>query len=176
MVARMRAIAAMIGRLSDAAGALASWMVLVMVLLAAGNALLRYGARLVGVAMGSNAFVELQWYLFSWVFLLGGVAALRADAHVRVDVWYARLGRRAQAGLNLVGTLVFLLPFCAFGLYFCWPAMVNSVSVWEGSPDPSGLPRWPLKVSLWASFGLLALQGFAQVLTHAADLVDREAT
>jgi len=168
----LRRVSARLGRIADALGVAVGWMVLAMVLVGAFNAVARYLGRYVGVQLSSNALVDLQWYLFSLVFLLGASYALRRDAHVRVDVLYGRLSTRAKAGIDLVGTIVFLLPFCAFGLVFCFPSVQSSLSVWEQSPDAGGLPRWPIKLSLLAGFALLAVQGVAQLCQHAADVLD----
>jgi len=168
----LRTASSALGRVSDALGVAVGWMVLGMVLVGAFNAVARYLGRFVGVQLSSNALVDLQWYLFSLVFLLGASYALRRDAHVRVDVLYGRLSRRGKAAIDLVGTVVFLLPFCAFGLVFCTPSVLASLEVWEQSPDAGGLPRWPIKLSLLAGFALLAVQGIAQLLQHTADLVD----
>jgi TRAP-type mannitol/chloroaromatic compound transport system permease small subunit len=161
-----------IGRVADALGWLVGWLVLAMVLVGAFNAVARYLSRMVGVVFLSNGLVDLQWYLFSLVFLLGASYALRRDAHVRVDVLYSRLSVRGKAVVNLLGTLLFLVPFCIYGLVFCWPSVRNSVAVWEQSPDAGGLARWPIKASLLVGFALLLLQGVAQALKHLADVVD----
>ena len=173
-MSRLRASSSALGRIADAVGAGVRWLVLLMVVLGAGNAVLRHVGKVLGVALTRNAVVEAQWYLFSLVFLFGASYVLRHDRHVRVDIFYSRLSRRGKAALDLAGTLLFLLPFCVFCLIFCLPAVQNSVAVWEGSPDPSGLPRWPMKVAMWASFALLGVQGVAQMLRHAADLIDPE--
>lgn len=168
----LRTVSRLLGRLADRIGDAVAWMVLAMVLVGALNALARYLGRFVGVALTSNALVDLQWYLFSLVFLLGASHALKADAHVRVDVLYGRLSPRGRAGIDLVGTLAFLLPFCAFAFVFCWPSVRNSVAVWEQSPDAGGLARWPIKISLLVGFGALTVQGVAQACHHLADLLD----
>ena len=168
----LRSASRAIGRVADALGVAVGWMVLGMVLVGAFNAVARYLSRFVGVQLSSNAFVDLQWYLFSLVFLLGASYALKRDTHVRVDVLYSRLSVRGRAVVDLVGTLVFLLPFCVFGLVFCTPSVMSSLSVWEQSPDAGGLPRWPIKLSLLVGFGLLGVQGIAQALAHLADVLD----
>jgi len=168
----LRQLSDRIGRVADGLGWLVGWMVLAMVLVGAFNAVARYASRFVGVVFLSNGLVDLQWYLFSLVFLLGASYALRRDAHVRVDVLYSRLTVRGKAVVNLLGTLLFLVPFCIYGLVFCWPSVRNSVAVWEQSPDAGGLARWPIKASLLLGFALLLLQGVAQALQHLADVVD----
>jgi TRAP-type mannitol/chloroaromatic compound transport system permease small subunit len=151
-----------VDRLSDLTGGAVRWLVGVMVLVGAFNAVARYVARWTGSNLSSNAYIELQWYLFSVVFLLGASYALRHDAHVRVDVLYGRLGPRGRAWIDLLGTLLFLLPFCAFMLVVSWPSVAASWRVREVSPDPGGLPRYPLKALILVAFVLLILQGLAE--------------
>jgi TRAP-type mannitol/chloroaromatic compound transport system permease small subunit len=92
-----------------------------MVLVGAFNAVARYLGRFLGVHLSSNAYIELQWYLFSLVFLLGAAWVLREDAHVRVDVLYARVTARTQAIIDILGTLLLLVPFSAFVLWVSRP-------------------------------------------------------
>ncbi|MCB1032365.1 MAG: TRAP transporter small permease subunit [Acidobacteria bacterium] len=141
-----------------------------MVLLGAFNALGRYLGRFLGTNLSSNAYIELQWYMFSLIFLLGAGLALKADSHVRVDVLFGRLGARARIWIDLLGTLFFLLPFCFFGLWVCWPSVANSWRVWEGSPDPGGLPRYPIKTVILLCFILLLLQGVSELIKGIARL------
>lgn len=150
--------------LNDRIGAFASWLVLAMVLIAAGNAVARYLGRFVGTNLSSNAYLEAQWYLFSLVFLLGAAYTLRRDAHVRVDVMYSRLSRRGRAWIDLLGSVLLLLPFCVFCIWVSWPSIHNSWIVLEGSPDPGGLPRYPIKSVILVAFALLWLQGVAMAL------------
>jgi TRAP-type mannitol/chloroaromatic compound transport system permease small subunit len=156
--------------LSDKLGQLVGWLTLAMVLLGAFNAVARYTGKFTGVNLSSNAYIELQWYLFSLIFLLGAAHTLQRDQHVRVDVLYGLLSKRAQARIDLAGGLFFLVPFCVFGLIMCWPTVRNSWSVWEVSPDPGGLPRYPLKTAMLLCFGLLLLQGFSELIKHIRTL------
>lgn len=153
----------MVDRVHTALGRAVSWLVLVMVLIGAFNAVARYAGRFVGTNLSSNGFLEAQWYLFAAVFLLAAPYTLVADRHVRVDVLYGRLSERAKAGIDLAGTLLFLVPFCALGLYLCWPSVSNSWAVLEQSSDPGGLPRYPVKTLLPVALALLGLQGVAMV-------------
>ena len=150
-------------RLNRGLGRLAGWLVLAMVLLGAFNAIARYLGRYVGVNLSSNAYLELQWYLFSLVFLLGGAYTLLRDDHVRVDVLYGRLSRRARGLVDLAGTVVLLVPFAIFVLWVSWPAVRNSWAVLEGSPDPGGLPRYPIRTMILVGFALLLLHGLARL-------------
>lgn len=161
---------AAIDRLSDLAGRATLWLVGIMVLVGAFNAVARYLGRTTGTNLSSNAYLELQWYLFSVVFLLGGAYALRHDAHVRVDLLLGRLGERGRAWIDLAGGLVFLLPFCVFMLVVSWPSVAASWAVRETSPDPGGLPRYPIKAMILVGFALLLLQGIAEVAKRVAVL------
>jgi TRAP-type mannitol/chloroaromatic compound transport system permease small subunit len=160
----LRRIADAVDRLNDGIGGVITWLSLFMILFGAYNAIARWATRLAGVNLSSNAFNELQWYAFSVIFLLGAAWGLRHDVHVRVDVLYARLRPRAQAWINLLGTVLFLLPFCVLMLWVSWPAVARSFAVREVSPDPGGLPRWPIKGLLLVSFVLLFLQGLAVIV------------
>jgi len=166
----LASVTSRIDRLSAGVGRAVSWLALVMVLVGAYNALARYLERFVPVGLSSNAYIEAQWYLFSLLFLLGAADALRQDAHVRVDVLHGRLGQRARDWIDLVGTLVFLLPTCAAAILLSWPSVRNSFAVREVSPDPGGLPRWPIKAVILAAFLLLGLQGVAEACKRVVRL------
>lgn len=159
-------ISAAIDWLNEQIGKMVGVLVLAMVGFGAFNALARYAGRFTETQLSSNAFIELQWYLFSLVFLLGAAYTLKRDQHVRVDVLYGRLGPRAKAGVDLAGTVLFLMPFCVFALWVSFPTVKNSWAVWEVSPDPGGLPRWPIKTAILISFALVLLQGVSQLIKH----------
>lgn len=151
-------------------GRAVAWLTLGMVLLGAGNAILRYLGRFVGENLTSNAVLEAQWYLFSLVFLLGAAPAVLKDRHVRVDVFYGRLSPRGQAWIDLAGAVLFLVPFAWFSIWVSSPSIRNSIQVWEVSPDPGGLPRWPLKSVLHLCFGMLMAQGGSEAIKRVAML------
>jgi TRAP-type mannitol/chloroaromatic compound transport system permease small subunit len=163
-------IARLIDALNERLGRVICWLTLAMVLIASTNAVARKLGRWAGRNLTSNAWIEAQWYLFSAVFLLGAAYALKQNAHVRVDVVYDRLSARARAWINLLGSLLFLLPFSIVMLAVCWGPVAASWSVGEMSPDPGGLPRYPIKTLLPIAFILLILQGIAEIITHAAFL------
>lgn len=167
---RLLRVARILDRLSEKTGWLVSWLTLAMVLIGAYNAVVRYLGRFVGWNLSSNAYIELQWYFFSLVFLLGAAYTLRRGAHVRVDVFYGRLSRRGKAWINLVGTVVFLVPFSLFALWVSWPAVRNSWAIREVSPDPGGLPRYPIKAVILLAFVLLIVQACSEVIKQAAIL------
>ena len=170
-------LAQRIDALNERIGRAMSWLVLAMVLLGAFNAVARYVGRWIGVNLSSNAYLEGQWYLFSLVFLLGAAYTFKHDGHVRVDVLYGRLGTRAKAWIDLIGILVFLMPFSLFILGVSWPSVWNSWAVWEASADPGGLPRYPIKSMILVAFVLLIAQGIAEVIRKVEYLrsdADRE--
>jgi TRAP-type mannitol/chloroaromatic compound transport system permease small subunit len=146
------------------------WALFAMVLVGAYNAIARSLEKELGLALSSNAYIEAQWYLFSLVFLLGAPYALRSNAHVRVDVLYGEHSERGKAWTDLLGGVLFLIPFCAFAIWISWDFVSNSVEVRELSPDPGGLPRWPLKLVVPIAFGLLGLQGISEVVKRIAFL------
>jgi len=158
-------LSALIDALTDRIGRATRWLVLVAVLVSAGNALLRYGVNL-----SSNAWLELQWYLFSAVFLLGAGYTLKANGHVRIDLVSGRLTPRAQAWIDIVGTLFFLLPMAGILLYFSWPMFLDSYVTGELSSDAGGLVRWPAKLLIPAGFALLILQAAAELFRRIAFL------
>ena len=167
---RWLALSAGIDRFATGTGKAVSWLAVVMVLLAAYNAIARYAGRFLGVNLSSNAYIETQWYLFSLIFLLGAAYALQQDAHVRVDVLFARVQPRTRAWINVLGTVLLLIPFCIFLLWVSWPVVANSWRVREGSPDPGGLPRWPLKIMIPVCFVLLVVQGISELIKEIARL------
>lgn len=157
-------IARAIDRVTGWIGGAVAWLALAMVLIGAFNALARYSGRFLGISLSSNAYLELQWYLFSLLFLLGGAWVLREDAHVRVDVFYSRLSQRGRSIIDIAGTLLLLIPFSSFVLWVSWPIVRNSWLIREGSPDPGGLPRYPLKAAIIVCFALLLLQAVSQLI------------
>ncbi len=163
-----------IDRLNGVVGKVVSWLTLLMIVLGAWNAIARYLGRFTETSLASNAYLEAQWYLFSVVFLLGAAWTLREDAHVRVDVLYGRLGPRGKAWIDLIGTFLFLLPFCVFAIWASWDAVANSWTIGELSPDPGGLPRWPLKALIPVCFVLLIAQGFSEAIKRIATLVGHD--
>ncbi len=167
-----------IDALNEWVGKLVSWLVLFMVLIGTYNAVTRKLSQSIGVDLSSNAYIELQWYMFSLVFLWGGAFALLHDEHVRVDVLYARLSSRARAWIDLLGLLLFLIPFALLSIYVAWPIVYDSWKIHEMSPDPGGLPRYPIKASLIVGFLLVLLQGVSEAIkriAHLKGLYDLEA-
>jgi len=184
-----------IDQISDLLGKVAWYLSLVMVIAGAYNAIVRslsgwahldpttsntfqkglYWIGEIARQGSSNTFIELQWYLFSIIFLIGAAYALKTDAHVRVDILYNRLSVSAKAWINIIGTLIFLLPFCVLMLWTSWPVVVDSWIRWEGSPDPGGLPRYPLLTMIPIAFILLMVQGLACAIREFLNLYQKDA-
>ena len=167
---RLLRLAGLIDGLSRRVGGGVSWLALALVLVGAGNAVARYLGRFAGISLASNGLLEAQWYLFSLLFLLPAAWALEQDTHVRVDVVYDRLPPRGRAAVDLAGHLLMLLPFTAGLLWLSWPTVLASWTVREGSPDPGGLPRYPLKAVLLVALVLVLAQGVSQVIQDVARL------
>ena len=153
------ALARLIDALTERVGRLVIWLVLVATLISAGNALARYA-----LGESSNAWLEIQWYLFGGMFLLAAGYTLKHNGHVRIDIFYNRLGPRGQAWIDLVGGLLFLLPMAGLLAWLAWPMFLDAWLTHEMSPDAGGLLRWPVKLLLPLGFALLALQGVAVVI------------
>lgn len=157
--------------LSTLVGRTMWWLTVAMVLIGAYNVITRYLGQHLGVQLSANVYLELQTYAFDLIFLLGAAYLLRADGHVRVDIIYSRLGPRTRAWIDIFGTLVFLVPFCIFGLYFCIGYVERSWAVMEQSPNPGGLPRYPIKTVMLVAFAMLILQGISEIIKNVAYLV-----
>jgi len=156
--------------LNDCIGRVSAWLCLLMVVIGAFNAVARYVGRYFGTNLSSNAYFELQWYLFSLLFLFGAAYTLRHNGHVRVDVLYGALSPRRRAWINLLGTLLFLIPFSLLTIYLSWDWMLNSWRQMETSPDPGGLARYPIKTMIPLAFALLLLQGISEAIKQIAVL------
>ncbi len=154
-----------IDRINETAGRVVIWLVLAATLISATNALARYGFNL-----SSNAWLEIQWYLFGAIFLLAAGYTLKHNGHVRIDVFYGRCTPRAQAWIDLVGTLAALLPLCGLMVWLSWPGFVESWRSGEVSPDAGGLIRWPVRLIIPLGFALLGLQGIAEAIKRVAFL------
>jgi len=148
-------------------GTLATWLVLFACLISTGNAISRYA-----FSNSSNAWLEVQWYMFAAMVFFGAPYVLKVNEHVRVDVIYSALPKRGRIWIDIIGSILFLLPFCAVLLYFTWPWFVDSWSIGEGSSSAGGLVRWPVKLMLPLGFALLALQGLSELIKRIAVLTD----
>jgi TRAP-type mannitol/chloroaromatic compound transport system permease small subunit len=158
-------LAAGIDALNEWVGRAVRWLVLIAVLVSAGNALARYGLNL-----SSNAWLEIQWYLFGFIFLLGAGYTLKHNGHVRIDVFYARFAERGRAWIDLFGAVLFLLPMAGLIAWLSWASFAEAWQIGERSADAGGLIRWPIKLAIPLGFALLALQGLAEVIKRLAVL------
>ncbi|MFY9513404.1 MAG: TRAP transporter small permease subunit [Rubrivivax sp.] len=152
-----------VDRLNNAFGKLAEWAVLLSCLISAGNAIVRYG-----LSISSNAWLEIQWYLFAVAVMLGASVVLRINEHVRVDLAYARYSTRTKVLVDLFGLTFFLLPVMAAMLFYAWPMFVDRWVSGEVSQSAGGLVRWPVVLTMPLGFGLLALQGLAEIIKRVA--------
>ena len=146
-------------------GKAVAWLGLAAVIVCTGNAVARYALNI-----GSNAWLELQWYFNSAVFLLVAAYALRRNDHVRIDVINNKLSPKVQAWIDILGGLFFLLPTVIIIGWYSWPSLVNSYEIQEYSSDPGGLIRWPVRILIPVAFGLLGLQGISEVIKRFAFL------
>ena len=152
--------------LNEQVGHLVYWLVLAAVVVSAGNAVVRYTFD-----MSSNAWLELQWYLFSAVFLLAAGYTLLHNEHVRIDVLYGHLSPRMRAWTDLLGSVFFLLPMALIIMVLSWPIVVESIERNEYSSDAGGLLRWPVKILIPIGFFLLVLQGVSEIIKRIGFLL-----
>ncbi len=154
----------LIDRFTECSGRLTSWLVLLLVLLVGYDVTMRYLFQ-----SGSVTIQELEWHLFSLIFLLAAGYTLKHDSHVRLDLFYQSrfLNDRSRAWINLLGSVGILIPFCTLVIYCSHEFVLQAYRFNEGSPDPGGLPyRWLLKSAIPIGFALLLLQGVAETLRN----------
>jgi TRAP-type mannitol/chloroaromatic compound transport system permease small subunit len=162
-------------------GKLMWWLTLFMVLVGVYNVLTRYGFHYVAAVFGQavaekasgNTYLELQTYSYNLVFLLGAAYVFRSDGHVRVDVVFTNLPPRVKAWIDILATILFLLPFCLMGIYFSHHYVAASWRVHEMSPNPGGLARYPIKTVIVIAFALLIAQGLSEIIKNVAFLTGR---
>ncbi|WP_026087398.1 TRAP transporter small permease subunit [Chlorogloeopsis fritschii PCC 9212] len=170
---RLLKLSRIIDACNECIGRYTSWLVLVMVTLGVWNVVGRWLGRFSGSNLTSNAYIEAQWYIFDLVFLLGAAYALKHNEHVRVDIFYSNWQRKRKALADLVGTVFFLIPFCIMVIIFSWDAIIASWRIWEASPDPGGLPRYPIKAMIIVGFVLLIFQGISEAIKNLAILTGK---
>ena len=146
-------------------GRLIRWLVLGSVLISAGNAIIR---KIFNVS--SNAFLEIQWYLFAGVFLLGAGFAFMRNVHVRIDFISSKLSKRTNTIIDIAGIIVFLIPLCVIMVWLSWPLFASSWSSGEMSQNAGGLIRWPAYLLMPLGFGLLLLQALSELVKRVAYL------
>ena len=156
---------ALIDALNEKIGNFCNWLVLLACIVSAGNAMVRYAYD-----TSSNAWLEIQWYMFAVIVMLGASYTMKRNEHVRVDIFYMTLSRRGQLWVDILGTLVFLLPTCTILAWLSWPFFIQSFNVNEHSSNAGGLLRWPIKLVLHVGFALVALQGVSELIKRVAFL------
>ena len=154
-----------IDALNEKFARIATWLVLACCVVSAGNAVSRYLFD-----MSSNAWLEIQWYMFGAMFMLGASYTLNRNGHVRVDVIYGRLSTRVQIWIDLLGSIFFLLPATVVIGWMSWPMFYDSFVSGEMSGNAGGLVRWPIKLMLPLGFALLTLQGLSEIVKRVAML------
>jgi len=162
------AIARGIDWLGDRFARLAQWAVLLSCVVSAGNAAIRYAFNL-----SSNGWLEIQWYLFAVCVMFGAAQVLRLNEHVRVDLVYGGRSARAKVWIDLFGLVFFLLPVMGTMLYFALPLFLRMFASGEMSSNAGGLVRWPAMLTLPVGFGLMILQGIAEIIKRIAWLMNR---
>lgn len=156
-------LSAAIDRVTALIGHAVSWLILVAVLISAGNAVTRKAFD-----MSSNAWLELQWYLFSAVFLLAASYTLQRNDHIRIDIVSNLLPKAVRNWIDLFGHFFMLMPFVILMIYEAYPFVMTSIAQWEHSANAGGLLLWPVKAMLLAGFLLLALQGVSEIIKRIA--------
>ena len=146
-------------------GRIAEWLVLLAALISAGNATSRYL-----FSISSNAWLEIQWYMFGGMVLLGAAHTLKLNEHVRVDLIYMSVSRRTQLWIDFLGLICFLMPAMLVLAWISWPVFLDSFLQNEHSSNAGGLIRWPVKLLLPLGFALIALQGISEIIKRWAAL------
>jgi len=157
-------LAGMIERFTEATGRMVSWLVILLTVLVCYDVGMRYLLQ-----SGSIAIQELEWHLFSLIFLLGAAYTFKHDDHVRLDLFYQSrfMNDYRRAWVNFLGSILFLLPFCALVIISSWPFIQLAYIHGEGSPDPGGLPwRWVIKSVIPLAFMLLFIHGIAYAIRN----------
>lgn len=152
-----------IDRVNTFIGRSASWLILVAVLVSAGNAVVR---KVLNVS--SNAWLELQWYLYGAAFLGAAAYTLKENEHIRIDIIYGMWSRRRQHWIDLIGHVLFLMPFVTLMIWFLYPWAMRSIHSGEVSTNSGGLALWPAKLLLLTGFILLFFQGISEIIKKIA--------
>ena len=158
-------VSRMIDRLSERVGHLFYWLILATVLISAANAVVRKTLN-----VSSNSFLEIQWYLFSAIFLFLAGYTLMRNEHVRIDVVAHRLSKRTQAWIDIIGTVFFLFPMAFLLMWLSWPVFVDAYERNEISTNAGGLVIWPARLLVPIGFALLLAQGVSELIKRVAFL------
>jgi len=162
---RWLALSRGIDALNEKFGWVADWLVLLSCAISAANAFSRYA-----FSISSNAWLEIQWYMFGALVLLGASYTLKRNEHVRVDIVYSNISTRKQIWVDIIGGALFMLPATIILAYLSWPVFYNSWLQGEVSTNAGGLVRWPIKIFLPIGFALLSLQGISELIKRIAML------
>ncbi len=162
------AFARAVDALNERVGKATTWLILVVVLISAGNAVMRYA-----VDWSSNSLLEIQWYLFSAIFLLGAGYVLKRNEHIRIDIIAGRLSPRAQNWIDVFGFVAFMLPMVIVVMWLSWPVFTLAWTSGETSANPGGLIRWPVRLLMPVGFFLLLLQGLSELIKRLAFLAGK---
>jgi TRAP-type mannitol/chloroaromatic compound transport system permease small subunit len=165
MMRPLLSISNAIDLLNQKLGDVCNFLILAACVVSAANAMIRYA-----FGYSSNAWLELQWYMFAIVIMFGAAYTFKRNEHVRVEILYLMLSERGQLWLDLVGTVVFLIPSCLLLAYLSWPFFQQAYAVGEISSNAGGLIRWPIKFVIPAGFVMLALQGVSEAIKRIAAL------
>jgi TRAP-type mannitol/chloroaromatic compound transport system permease small subunit len=164
-MAPLLAASRQIDRFNEAIGKSMRWLVLAAVLISSGNAIVRKA-----FSIGSNSLLEIQWYLFAAVFMLGGGYAFLRNVHVRIDFVSSKLSKRTNTIIDILGIIIFLIPLCLILIHLSWPLFVSALTSGEMSSNAGGLIRWPVMMLVPLGFGLLLLQAFSELTKRFAYL------
>ena len=164
-MAPLLAASRQIDRFNEAIGKSMRWLVLAAVLISSGNAIVRKA-----FSIGSNSLLEIQWYLFAAVFMLGGGYAFLRNVHVRIDFVSSKLSKRTNTIIDILGIIIFLIPLCLILIHLSWPLFVSALTSGEMSSNAGGLIRWPVMMLIPLGFGLLLLQAFSELTKRFAYL------
>jgi len=162
-MAGLLSLSRLIDRVNEVIGKWVAWAILASILVSAGNATVRKVFN-----TSSNAWLELQWYLFGAAFLLAAAYTLKQNEHIRVDIVYGLFKRRTQHWIDLLGHIFFLLPFTVLMVYYFGPWFLRSFRNGELSPAAGGLPLWPAKLLLLMGFVQLLAQGISEIIKKVA--------
>jgi TRAP-type mannitol/chloroaromatic compound transport system permease small subunit len=162
------ALSRAIDRVSEVVGKTVLWLILIVVIISAGNAVVRYAFD-----WSSNSLLEIQWYLFSAIFLLMAGYVFKKNEHIRIDVIAGRTSARTQNWIDVFGIVVFLLPMVILIMWLSWPVFMNAWTSGENSPNPGGLIRWPVRLLMPVGFFLLLLQALSELVKRIAFLTGK---
>ena len=151
--------------ISERLGRIASWAVFLSAMICAGNAFIRYG-----IDWSSNGLLEIQWYMFGWVVMVGAPYVLKVNEHVRVDLIYGKLKGNGPVYVDIFGLIFFLLPIMGFLTWLSFPYFLNTLVTGEMSQNAGGLIRWPATLAMPVGFAMVWLQGVAELIKRVAYL------